>query len=110
MKASDEIIPVVPQFYTAVKDQYPVLKIFVYGSYAKGKHTPDSDIDVGVVIDAADHSQRIEITAELFRLARTVHNAIEPRCIFRDELETCDNASILAEIIRSGIDISSLPA
>lgn len=107
---SDRIKSVVATFTNAAKKQYPILKIFLYGSYAKGNHTPDSDIDIGVVIDDTDHSRRIEITADLFRLARTVHNAIEPKCIFRDELETCDNASILAEIIRSGIDISSLPA
>lgn len=107
---SDRIKSAVVTFYQTVKEHYPVLKIFLYGSYAKGNHTPDSDIDVGVVIDATDHSRRIEITADLFRLARTINNAIEPKCIFRDEFETCDNASILSEIIRSGIDISSMPA
>jgi len=28
------------QFCKAVKDRYPELKIFLYGSYAKGNHTP----------------------------------------------------------------------
>jgi predicted nucleotidyltransferase len=98
------------QFCKAVKDRYPILKIFLYGSYAKGKQTPDSDIDIGVVIDDTDHSRRIEITADLFRLARNINNAIEPKCIFRDEFENPEHASILSEIIRSGIDISTLSA
>jgi len=106
---SDIIQSVLAPFCTAVKDRYPVIKIFLYGSYAKGNHTPDSDIDVGVVIDEKDHSRRIEITADLFRLAREIHNAIEPKCIFRDEFERCENASILSEIIRTGINVSIMP-
>ena len=110
MAAGSDIIQSVNiPFYRNVKDRYPVVKMFLYGSYAKCNYRPDSDIDVAVVIDAADHSRRIEITADLFRLARTIHNAIEPKCIFRDEWETCENASILSEIIRSGVDISAPP-
>jgi len=106
-KKPDIINSYLIQFYKAVKDRHPVLKIFLYGSYAKGNHTPDSNIDV--VIDEEDHSRRIEITADLFRLARKIHSAIEPKCIFRDEFEKCENASILSEIIRTGINVSIMP-
>ena len=110
MAQESDIKSAVATFYHAVNKQYPVIKLFLYGSYAKGNNTPDSDIDVGVVIDDTDHSRRIEITADLFRLARTIHNAIEPKCIFRDEFEHPENASILSEIIRSGIDIAASPS
>jgi predicted nucleotidyltransferase len=105
---TDKINSSIARFYEAAKDRYPIKKIFVYGSYAHGNPAPDSDIDIGVVIDATDHSRRIEITAALFHLARKINNAIEPKCIFKDEYEQPKQASILAEIIRTGIDVSHL--
>ena len=95
-KETDIINACLIRFYHAVKEKYPAKTIFLFGSYAKGKHTPDSDIDVGVVIDETEHSRRFEITADLFRIARKFHS---------DEYERPENASILSEIIRSGIDI-----
>lgn len=87
----------------------PVKKVSLfslYGSYAKGKETPNSDIDIGVVIDFNEHSQRVALTAELFHYAAQVDNRIEPKCIFGDEYNNHDKASILADIIRTGVEIS----
>jgi len=102
-KEQDKIKDIVNQFYHAVKDLYPVKKIILYGSHAKGNAAADSDIDVGVVIDCPDHLQRLKITADLFHHARKINNALEPKCIFWDEYQHHPQASILSEIIRSGI-------
>ena len=93
-------------FYGAVKPLFPVKKVLLYGSHAKGQATQDSDIDVAVVVDEADHSRRIEITARLFHVAFGVDPAIEPKCIFWDEYNEHDEASILSEIIRTGVEIA----
>ena len=101
----DRIKDIINQFYYAVKDLYPIKKFILYGSHAKGHATEDSDIDVGVVIDWPDHLQRLEITADLFHHARKINNALEPKCIFWDEFQNHPQASILSEIIPSGIVI-----
>lgn len=93
-------------FYKLVKDVYPIKKVILYGSYAKGTATRNSDIDVGVVVDAPDHLKRVEITANLFHYAGMVDRDIEPKCIFWDEYQSHDKASILAEIIRTGVEIT----
>ena len=93
------------KFYELINHIYPVKKVFLYGSYAKGNQTKESDIDVGVVIDYDDHLKRIEITADLFHNARKIDSNIEPKCIFLDEYKSCEKTSILAEIIRTGIAI-----
>ncbi len=54
-----------------------------------------------------DKIMRIEITTELFDSALRVDPAIEPKCIFWDEYENHDRASILAEIIETGVEIVS---
>jgi len=94
------------RFYHAAKQLFPIKKILLYGSYAKGLATENSDIDVAVVIDQTDHSKRIEITAKLFHAAFGIDAAIEPKCIFWDEYQNADKASILSEIINKAIEIA----
>jgi len=94
------------RFYQSVRQLFPIKKVLLYGSYAKGRATEHSDIDIAVVVDEADHSKRIEITAGLFHAAFGVDAAIEPKCIFWDEYKDHDKASILSEIISTGIEIA----
>jgi predicted nucleotidyltransferase len=93
------------RFYEAARQRLPIRKVLLYGSHAKGSAGHDSDIDVAVVVDEADHTKRIEITAELFDSAFRVDPAIEPKCIFWDEYKDHDKASILAEIIQTSVEI-----
>ncbi len=93
------------RFYESAKHLFPIKKVLLFGSYAKGSATPHSDIDVAVVVDEPDHSKRIEITAKLFHSAFAVDAAIEPKCVFWDEYTNCDRASILSEIIRTSVEI-----
>ena len=94
------------RFYRLAEPSLAIRKVLLYGSYAKGNAGPDSDIDVAVVVDEPDHSRRIEITAQLFDSAFRVDPAIEPKCIFWDEFENHDKASILAEILGTAVEIA----
>jgi len=105
VKDKTQIIKSIHEFHDAIKGLYPVKKIILYGSYARGTANKDSDIDIGIVIDADDHSRRIEITADLFHHARKIDTYIEPKCIFLDEYLNCDRTSILAEIKRTGTEL-----
>jgi predicted nucleotidyltransferase len=93
------------RFYRLANQILPIRKVLLYGSYAKGQATERSDIDVAVVVDEADHSRRIAITAKLFDSAFRVDPAIEPKCIFWDEYKNHDKTSILAEIVSTAIEI-----
>ena len=99
VEGSDRIKEIVRRFYEAVRGRYPVVGVFVYGSHAKGTARPDSDIE------GEDHSRRVEITAELFHYVRQIDPVQEPKCIFRDEFEQPEPASILAEIIQTRRDV-----
>lgn len=94
-------------FYHAIKDDFPIRKVLLYGSHAKGTATADSDIDIAVVVDLPDHSRRVEITSNLFHWAGKINDAIEPKCIFWDEYQHPRPASILAEIVRTGIELDT---
>ncbi|HCO95907.1 MAG TPA: nucleotidyltransferase domain-containing protein [Phycisphaerales bacterium] len=94
------------RFYQSARQLFPIKKMLLYGSYANGLATEDSDIDVAVVVDDTDHSKRIEITARLFHAAFDIDAVIEPKCIFWDEYLNPDKASILSEIISKSIEIA----
>jgi uncharacterized protein len=93
------------RFYECARQSLAIRKVLLYGSYAKGQAKESSDIDVAVVIDELDHTKRIEITANLFHWAFQVDPAIEPKCIFSDEYENHEEASILSEIIGTSVEI-----
>jgi uncharacterized protein len=96
-------------FYSRIRERFPVRKMLLFGSYARNCPTPDSDIDVGVVIDLPKNADKIEITAELFHFSRTIDILIEPYCILWEDYLHCEPASILAEIIRTGVEVVSVP-
>ncbi|HEC03189.1 MAG TPA: nucleotidyltransferase domain-containing protein [Phycisphaerales bacterium] len=93
------------KFYESARRLFPIKKMLLYGSHAKGQATENSDIDVAVVVDEPDHSRRIEITSKLFHAAFEIDATIEPKCIFWDEYQNPDKASILSEIVSKGIEI-----
>lgn len=95
----------ISSFYNLIKGIYPVKKIILYGSYAKGAATKDSDIDVGIIVDLPDSVNKVDITSELFRIARKVDTHIEPLCILWSEYKNHERGSILSEIVRTGVEI-----
>lgn len=95
----------IASFYNLIKGAYPVKKIILYGSYAKGVATKDSDIDIGVIIDLPDDVNKVKITSNLFHLARRIDTHIEPLCILWSEYKNHERGSILAEIIKTGIEV-----
>ena len=106
VQVSDIIREKIRRFAQKVRLVYPVEKTLLYGSYAKGNPSPDSDIDVAVVVDIKDHLKRVTITSQLLHLAGQIDPAIEPKCVFSDEYKNCDRASILFEILSTAIEIN----
>jgi len=108
-KIKTELKKKIIKFYEAIKAKYIVKKIFVFGSYAKGKSREDSDVDIGVVLDIPFKNQ-MDINAELWTIAGRIDSKIEPFCIGWSEYKNHAPASILAEIIKHGIDIDIVKA
>jgi uncharacterized protein len=67
----------VAQLYAgAIKENYNYIKIILFGSYAKGNYTDDSDIDIAVVFN--DFNNVMDIQLDLMRLRRKIDSRIEP--------------------------------
>jgi predicted nucleotidyltransferase len=105
VQGQDVVRKKVLDFCESVRSALPVRKVLLYGSWAKGNPKEWSDIDVAVVVDYPDHSQRIKITSMLFHYAFPIDPRIEPKTVFYDEYRHPEPASILSEILATGIEI-----
>jgi predicted nucleotidyltransferase len=93
------------KFLQLLKQQgFSVSRAILFGSYAKGKANPDSDIDIAVV-SSQFGKDIVEEMMTLRKIALKVDSHIEPVPICPDDLE--DNFSTLSqEIKRYGIDVA----
>ena len=75
-------------------------KVMMYGSYAKGYATPDSDIDVAVIVPEAEITDHWTQWADLWGDVRKVSVLIEPVL-----MEDQENSMLYREVMRTGIAI-----
>ncbi len=87
------------KYISYLPKEMTVKKAYLFGSYAKGNQSDDSDIDVAIIIDSA--SDIFEIQMQLLRLRRNVDLRIEPHPIREQDFSTLN--PLADEIMQSGI-------
>jgi predicted nucleotidyltransferase len=74
-----------------------IRQVILFGSYAKGTATDESDIDIAIVTDAPV-ADWLEASAELYRISGNIDLALEPHLFDYEH----DRSGFLAEIRRTG--------
>jgi len=93
---------IVKKYAELVKQELNVSSIYLYGSYAKGTYSEDSDIDIAVIGENFI-GDPIEDTLKLMRIRRKVDNRIEPHSFKSSDFDICN--PYVQEILRTGIKI-----
>jgi uncharacterized protein len=93
-----DALDIAAKYADAVKSKYDFVRIILFGSYAKGTHNADSDIDIAVILK--DYGNLIDIQVDLMRLRRKIDSRIEPHP-FREKDFDISNP-IVNEIIKYG--------
>lgn len=99
----DEVNESLERYIEKVKKYYDVKCVILFGSYAKGTNTKDSDIDIAIVSD--DFEDIYEVMAELMGLTWNLDTRIEPHPIKSKDFEDVSNPFI-SEIIETGIKVA----
>jgi predicted nucleotidyltransferase len=87
-----------------VKDAMSIDRVFLFGSYAKGIATEQSDIDLCFFSHSFENRLSIDIMTQLFRLTRKYKGVdIEPRGFATSEIEN-DNPFV-KEILLTGREL-----
>jgi predicted nucleotidyltransferase len=91
-------------FITLVANQNPnLITAYLFGSYAKGKQKADSDIDLALIIDHLNDSEKFDLQVQLMLQASEFDLRIEPHPLSSEDFYS--NNPFVAEIRRTGIEI-----
>lgn len=80
----EEIASVIKRYYIELKKVISLDGVYIFGSYAKGTFTDDSDIDV-LVVSPDFKGDIIEDMRLLMKLRRKIDRRIEPHPIKMEE-------------------------
>ncbi len=80
-----------------------LISAYVFGSYAKNTNTPDSDIDIALIIENLRDSERFDIQIQLMLIASQIDTRIEPHPVSKKDLNS--GSPFVYEIFKNGIEI-----
>ena len=80
----EQAIALAKKYKEVVGERLPLKAMYLYGSYSKGTHTEDSDIDIAVVVDKLS-DDFFEDTPLLWKLRRKISTLIEPVLLTEDD-------------------------
>ena len=85
-----------------LKRNYPVTRMFLYGSYARGSQNPESDIDLAIILNEMPDPFQTQVN--LLQLTWNFDTRVEPNPF--DEKDFTSLNPVIKEILRTGIEIS----
>lgn len=99
-----EIANIVDKYIAIVKENYDVVAIILFGSYAKGTEHEDSDIDIAIITDDIK-TDKFDEEVRLTLLRRKIDNRIEPHIISIKDYEN-DETPFVVEVKNTGIKVA----
>jgi len=94
------------KYLNLIKEKfYDIESAYLFGSYAKGKSTDDSDIDLALIFTNLDDSRRFDIQVQLMLLAAQIDSRIEPHPISHDDFNSGN--PFVVEIKKTGVEVTA---
>ena len=98
--AQREIIDLAKKYLEFLKEEkFQISQAYLFGSYAKGTNTPESDIDIAFIFN--ELKDEIDMQIKLMKLRRKFDLRIEPHPF--DRKDVSENNPFLKEILQTGI-------
>jgi uncharacterized protein len=96
----------VTKYLDLIKENFSGIEsVYLFGSYAKGKSTDDSDIDLALIFTNLDDSRRFDIQVQLMLLAAKIDSRIEPHPISHEDFNSGN--PFVIEIKKTGIEVAA---
>jgi uncharacterized protein len=96
----------ITKYLELLKEKYSDIEgAYLFGSYAKGKSTDDSDIDLALIFSKLDDSRRFDIQVQLMLLAAKIDSRIEPHPISHEDFNSGN--PFVVEIKKTGIELAA---
>mgnify|MGYP003517452598 CR=1 FL=1 len=104
VEINKKIANILDQYIAIVKENYDVVAIILFGSYAKGTEHEDSDIDIAIITNDIK-TDKFDEEVKLTLLRRKIDNRIEPHIISINEYEN-DETPFVVEVKNTGIKVA----
>ena len=95
----EKAIGIVKDYKAAISHLFDTAKVYLYGSYSKGKAHAESDIDVAVIVPEL-RGDWLKLSTRLWMIAPKVDIHIEPVLLEEDE-----PSPLYRDIMRTGIAV-----
>jgi uncharacterized protein len=96
----------VTKYLDLVKEKFADIECaYLFGSYAKGRSTDDSDIDLALIFTNLDDSKKFDMQVQLMLLAAKIDSRIEPHPISHEDFYSGN--PFVVEIRKTGIEIAA---
>lgn len=105
--SKDEAIAVIGTFLENIRQELPIERAYLFGSYATGRNRDYSDIDLAIVTPVLNDENSLAINQRIFRRAMRYNLDLEPICFSPEEFEK-EELPIVVDIKRTGIEITTL--
>lgn len=92
----------VKKYIEEISKKFEIEAVYLFGSYAKGTNSEDSDIDVAVVLKSDENT--FDIMLDLMMLTQDIDLRIEPHPIKTEDFE--NGNPFIHEIIETGIKVA----
>lgn len=96
-----EALKIAEKYIDSIRSRYNIYQAILFGSFAKGTHHEDSDIDIAVIIDNV--SDIIDTQIDLMKLRRNIDLRIEPHPFMTSDFNR--NNPVANEILKYGLII-----
>jgi predicted nucleotidyltransferase len=104
LRTTETITEAVKKYASEVRSSFPIVKAYLFGSWAKGTATFNSDADVCFFLESWGGKNRRDVKLELSRIKRKYPWAfIETHVFLASALEA--DSAFIEEILKTGIEI-----
>ena len=84
-----------------ISKKYDIRSAYLFGSYAKNKQNPESDLDIAIIV--GKKIDKIDFQTQLLLLAYEIDNRIEPHPFYIKDFN--NNNPFAYEIQKTGINL-----
>ena len=100
---NEEIMKSIDKYIEKISQYYKIEAIILFGSYAKGTQSEDSDIDIAII--SSDFKNIIEDGANLIGFTWKIDTRIEPHPIRTEDYKNV-STPFVKEVINTGIKVA----